>query len=77
MDSKFKDPKTAATAVLSVIAGVLAYCFLIAPAFADTPYWDTASQQFMDKGIGYSIIALALGAIWLTAIFFSKKKEAK
>lgn len=51
----------------------MSYCFIIAPIFSNGPYWDTASHQFLDKGIGYSSIAIALGAVWLAVIFISKK----
>lgn len=75
MNSKFKDPKRVMVGMLSIIAGVMAYCFLVAPPLSDDTYWGTASHQFMDKGIGYSAVVIAIGAVWMAVIFFSRREK--
>ncbi|SDS73935.1 hypothetical protein [Corynebacterium timonense] len=72
--SNFRNPKTVATSFVCVIAGIWAYCLIVAPLFSDGSYASVALEKTKDIGIGFTIAALFVGAVWF--LIAKKKSEA-
>lgn len=71
--SNFTEPKRIIRSFAAVIAGCWVYCLALAPAFSEKPYADVAAEKSKEIGIGFTVAALIVGAIW----FFIATKKSK
>ena len=72
--SNFTNPKIIARSFAWVIAGVWAYCLIVAPLFSEESYGTVALEKSKDIGIGFTIAALVVGGIWLLIAQHMSKK---
>lgn len=66
-------PKRIVRSFAAVIAGIWAYCLVIAPAFSEQNYADVAAEKAKEIGIGFTVVALLVGTVW----FFIANKKSK
>lgn len=66
-------PKRIVRSFAAVIAGIWVYCLVIAPAFSEQIYADVAAEKAKEIGIGFTVVALLVGAVW----FFIANKKSK
>lgn len=71
--SSFTEPKRIVQSFAAVIAGIWIYCLALAPAFSGQNYADAVAEKSKEIGIGFTIAALIVGAIW----FFIATKKSK
>ena len=71
--SSFTEPKRIIRSFTAVIAGSWIYCLVLAPAFSEQNYADVAAEKSKEIGIGFTVAALIVGAIW----FFIATKKSK
>lgn len=69
------DWKTVIKAFGWVVAGVLAYCVIIAPLTNEGSYGAVVSEKLTSIGIAYTAIAIVLCALWLAVIALIRKKR--
>lgn len=70
--SNFADPQKIVRSFAAVIAGSWVYCLVVAPILSEQSYADVAVEKSKEIGIGFTIAALIVGAIW----FFIAKKSS-
>ena len=70
--SSFTEPKRIVRSFTAVIAGSWIYCLVLAPAFSGQNYADVAAEKSKEIGIGFTVAALIVGAIWF---FIATKKS--
>lgn len=70
--SSFTDPQKIVRSFAAIIAGSWVYCLALAPAFSEKPYADVAAEKSKEIGIGFTVVALLVGAIWF---FIATKKS--
>ncbi|WP_455005989.1 hypothetical protein [Corynebacterium propinquum] len=66
-------PKRIVRSFAAVIAGIWVYCLVIAPAFSEQNYADVAAEKAKEIGIGFTVVALLVGAVW----FFIANEKSK
>lgn len=70
--SNFTNPQKVVRGFTAVITGCWVYCLVVAPILSEQSYADAAIEKSKDIGIGFTIGALLVGAIWL---FIANKKS--
>lgn len=66
--SNFTDTRNILKSFLCVIAGVWAYCLVIAPIFSDQAYAEVAASSAKNIGIGFTLVALLICALWIAVV---------
>ena len=72
--SNFRNPKKIATSFAYLIAGIWAYCLIVAPLFSEASYANVALEKSKDIVIGFTIVALLVGIVWF--LFAKNKSDA-
>ena len=71
--SSLTEPQKIVRSFAAVIAGAWIYCLVLAPAFSEQNYADVAAEKSKEIGIGFTVVAVLVGAIW----FFIATKKSK
>lgn len=70
--SRLLDPNRVLRGFAGVIAGIWIYCLVLGPLLSEESYVTSALKKSKNMGIGTTLLAIAMGAIWY---FISKKRN--